>query len=276
MTMTSKVKPYKAGFGPFAPEVYRAPGPVPLPRGLERRRDRRPEEALQGGGRSRDRRVCRPRARPGRGRLHRDAGGLPRAPRRALPRVRDPLRRRRGAVGRRAGPGRCGRSSTTTASSPTCSSRGSRSAAGSRSPRSRPRGDHGRRCSRRARRHVRRQPALVRRGDRGARGGRGAGVPRAAPPSSARRCARASKPSRRSTMRSARCAGSARCSRSSSSSRPRTRRRRSSTRRSSAGSSCSPAVYTAMSSGCCPPLTIDDAELEEGLALLEESIAAAP
>ncbi len=29
MTMTSKVKPYKAGFGPFAPEVYRAPRPIP-------------------------------------------------------------------------------------------------------------------------------------------------------------------------------------------------------------------------------------------------------
>ena len=27
MTMTSKVKPYKAGFGPFAPEVYRVPAP---------------------------------------------------------------------------------------------------------------------------------------------------------------------------------------------------------------------------------------------------------
>ncbi len=27
MTMTAKVKPYKAGFGPFAPEVYRAPAP---------------------------------------------------------------------------------------------------------------------------------------------------------------------------------------------------------------------------------------------------------
>ena len=25
MTMTSKVKPYKFGFGPFAPEVYKAP-----------------------------------------------------------------------------------------------------------------------------------------------------------------------------------------------------------------------------------------------------------
>ncbi len=29
MTMTSKVKPYRAGFGPFAPEVYRAPSPYP-------------------------------------------------------------------------------------------------------------------------------------------------------------------------------------------------------------------------------------------------------
>ena len=30
MTMTSKVKPYKAGFGPFAPEIYRAPAPYPF------------------------------------------------------------------------------------------------------------------------------------------------------------------------------------------------------------------------------------------------------
>src|ERR671915_507056 len=29
MTMTSKVQPYKAGFGPFAPEVYRVPAPYP-------------------------------------------------------------------------------------------------------------------------------------------------------------------------------------------------------------------------------------------------------
>ncbi len=29
MTMTSKVRPYKAGFGPFAPEVYRALAPYP-------------------------------------------------------------------------------------------------------------------------------------------------------------------------------------------------------------------------------------------------------
>ncbi len=40
MTMTSKVVPYKAGFGPFAPEVYRTPAPVPLPRRQRGRRDR--------------------------------------------------------------------------------------------------------------------------------------------------------------------------------------------------------------------------------------------
>ena len=27
MSLTSKVRPYKAGFGPFAPEVYRVPFP---------------------------------------------------------------------------------------------------------------------------------------------------------------------------------------------------------------------------------------------------------
>ncbi|WP_036769794.1 4-aminobutyrate--2-oxoglutarate transaminase [Pontibacillus halophilus] len=35
MTMTSKVKPYKFGFGPFAPEVYQAPFPYPYRRPME-------------------------------------------------------------------------------------------------------------------------------------------------------------------------------------------------------------------------------------------------
>ena len=30
LAMTSKVVPYKLGFGPLAPEVYRAPAPYPL------------------------------------------------------------------------------------------------------------------------------------------------------------------------------------------------------------------------------------------------------
>src|SRR4029077_4097039 len=34
MAMTSKVAPYKLGFGPFAPEVYRAPAPYPY-RGID-------------------------------------------------------------------------------------------------------------------------------------------------------------------------------------------------------------------------------------------------
>ena len=36
MTLTSKQHPYKAGMGPFAPEVYRAPFPNPLPVGGRR------------------------------------------------------------------------------------------------------------------------------------------------------------------------------------------------------------------------------------------------
>jgi 4-aminobutyrate aminotransferase / (S)-3-amino-2-methylpropionate transaminase / 5-aminovalerate transaminase len=34
MSMTSKVKPYKFGFGPYAPEVYRAPFPYPYRMGM--------------------------------------------------------------------------------------------------------------------------------------------------------------------------------------------------------------------------------------------------
>ena len=41
LTMTSKVVPYKRGFGPFAPEVYRAPAPYPY-RGVT------PDDAIHG------------------------------------------------------------------------------------------------------------------------------------------------------------------------------------------------------------------------------------
>jgi 4-aminobutyrate aminotransferase/(S)-3-amino-2-methylpropionate transaminase len=41
MTMTSKVVPYKRGFGPFAPEVYRAPAPYPY-------RDINSDDAIHG------------------------------------------------------------------------------------------------------------------------------------------------------------------------------------------------------------------------------------
>ena len=54
MTLTSKVKPYKKGFGPFAPEVYRAPAPYPYRGHLERRLDRRAGAAVPRARRSGD------------------------------------------------------------------------------------------------------------------------------------------------------------------------------------------------------------------------------
>ena len=77
-------------------------GAVPVPRHLLGRLDRRARASLQGGRRSVDGRVRRPRAGAGRGRLRRDAAGLPGAAAGALPRARDPVGRRRGAVRRRA------------------------------------------------------------------------------------------------------------------------------------------------------------------------------
>ena len=118
MSMTSKVVPYKKGFGPFAPEVYRAPAPYPF-RGISdddaiaalstcSRRDVDPEsvacavlEPVQGEG------GFIPMTKP-----------TSQAPAGAARRARDPLRRRRGAVAAAGAPARCGRSSTST-SSPT-------------------------------------------------------------------------------------------------------------------------------------------------------------
>ena len=101
MTLTSKVKPYKKGFGPFAPEVYRAPAPYPY-RGISlRRQHRRARAAVPRARRSGDRRRGDPRARAGRGRLHRDARGLPREAARAVRPPRHPVDRRRGPVRRR-------------------------------------------------------------------------------------------------------------------------------------------------------------------------------
>jgi 4-aminobutyrate aminotransferase-like enzyme len=91
MTMTSKVKPYKAGFGPFAPEVYRAPGAVPVSRHLVRRFDRRARAPLQGRRRPVDRRLRRPRAGQGEGGFVAMPPDYPREAARALPRARDPL-----------------------------------------------------------------------------------------------------------------------------------------------------------------------------------------
>ena len=70
MAMTSKVRPYKAGFGPFPGEVYRAAAPYPYRGDRHGRRDRVAGAPLQERGRGRDGRLCRARDGAGRGRLH--------------------------------------------------------------------------------------------------------------------------------------------------------------------------------------------------------------
>ena len=211
MTMTSKVQPYKAGFGPFAPEVYRAPAPYPY-RGVTS------DDALAGL-----RKLFKSEVDPatvacvvlepvqGEGGFVAMPPDYPARLARALPRARDPLRRRRGAVRcrphredvgdralrrRRARPARLGQVDR-------------RRPAAGRGHRAR--GADGRRAARRARRHVRRQPALVRGGGRGARGRARAGVPRARRRRSGETLRDASRRARgAATPRSARCAGSAR------------------------------------------------------------------
>ncbi len=178
MTMTSKVKPYKAGFGPFAPEVYRAPAPYPY-RGISSDDSIAALEHLFKADVDPSTVACVVhRAGAGRGRVPRDAAGLSGASARALPKARDPVGERRGAVrsrahrddvgdravrGRRAGHDRLREVD--------------RRRPSARRRHGRRRG-HGRRPARRARRHVRREPALVRRRARGPRHRDRAGVPR--------------------------------------------------------------------------------------------------
>ena len=189
------------------------------------------------------------RARAGSSRCRRD---YPATPARALPGARDPLRRRRGAVRRRAhredvgdralrrcapGPARLGQVD-----------------------RRRPA----------ARRRHRAAAEIMDSGPSGGLGGTFGGNPLSCAAAIAvleavrepeflaqardarrRRCAARLERSRRARPRSARCADSARCWRSSSPSRHPTARRQSSTQRSSEGCSCLRAACTGMSSGCC-------------------------
>ena len=72
MSLTSKQHPYKAGFGPFAPEVYRVAFPYEYrwPEGdADRRRARRPAARVHDPHRARGRGGDHHRADPGRGRL---------------------------------------------------------------------------------------------------------------------------------------------------------------------------------------------------------------
>ena len=97
LSLTSKVHPYKAGLGPFAPEIYRVPFPNEY-RGVSSEAalaalERAFTTAVAAGDRRRD----RPRAGSGRGRLHRRAARVRRRSPRPLRRPRDRARRRRGA-----------------------------------------------------------------------------------------------------------------------------------------------------------------------------------
>ena len=168
MTLTSKVKPYKKGFGPFAPEVYRAPAPYPVPRDLDRRQHRRAGAALRRARRPGDRRRGDPRARAGRGRLHRDARRLPGQAARAVRPPRDPVDRRRGPVRRRPHRPGVGDRALRRAAGPARVRQVARRRAAAGGGH-RARGDHGRGRPGRARRHLRRQPGLLRGGQRRAR-----------------------------------------------------------------------------------------------------------
>ena len=133
MTMTSKVVPYKLGFGPFAPEVYRAAGPVPVPRVDTDAAVSALEHLFKADVDPATRRLRRPRDGSGRGRVHSDAGRLPLSgsPRSAASTGSSTSRTRcsRGSAGR----ARSGRSSTR-GSSRTSSSPASPSAAAFRWP----------------------------------------------------------------------------------------------------------------------------------------------
>ena len=213
-------RPYKAGFGPFASEVYRD-APRRIRTAASTRTPRSPRSSICSRARSTRSPSPASCSRPSRARA-------------ASSRCRRTSRARL-ARGLRA---RTGSSTSTTRCSPGVGRTGpmwavehyegvepdlvvSGKSLGGGLPLAgghRARGDHGRARPRRAGRHVRRQPRRLRRGGRRARHRRGAGVPRAR--GRARR--EAARPPRRAcvrvTSRSARCVGSGRCWRSSSAS----------------------------------------------------------
>ena len=217
MTLTSKVMPYKKGFGPFAPEVYRAAAPWPY-RGIgtaEALASVRKLFKSQVDPQSVAAIIYEP--------VQGEGGFLPATPGFLegligdLPRVRDRVHRRRGAVRhgthrrgarrrplrrRRARSGRLGQEPRRRAAA--------RGRLGSR-------GADGRVARRRARRHVRRQSAVVRRGACDPRPARRAGLPRGRESLGEHAARAACERSPRGARRSATCAASVRWSRSSSS-----------------------------------------------------------
>ena len=166
MTLTSKPHPYKAGMGPFAPEVYRAPFPQDY-RGPDARTALAElAAALRHAGRGRAGRGDRRRAGPGRGRLPRRAG------QEFMDRAALDLRRARDLPDRRRGADRL---------------RAHRQAVRDRALRRRARPDHGRQVDRR-------RPAALGRARQGGDHGRR----RTTAPSAARTSATPSRRPRRS------------------------------------------------------------------------------
>ena len=178
MTMTSKSHPYKAGMGPFAPEVYRAPYPnayrgpdadqalAQLERMLETHVAPEHVAAI----------VFEPQL--GEGGFIPAPHGLRRGAAGALRPPRDRPRRRRGADGLRAHGPDVRDGALRRRARPHHGREVDR-----RGPpalgRDRPRGDHGRRARGRDRRHVHREPGRAGSGARGARRLRGRGPRRA-------------------------------------------------------------------------------------------------
>ena len=275
MTMTSKVHPYKAGFGPFAPEVYRAPAPYPY-RGVTT------DDAIAGMRKlfksevdPRDGGLRAARARPGRGRVRARC-------RRTSPARLAELCAEHGILyvddEVQSGVGRTGKmwaiehyegvepdllvSGKSIGGGLPLAAVTGRAELMDAVP------------ARRARRHLRRQSALVRRGGRRARGRARAGVPRGRERGSARRCAHGSTRSPSPAPRSATCAGLGPMIAFELAERTPDR----------AKAIVDAAFERGLLLLACglygnvirllPALTISDEELEEGLALLEESLAA--
>ena len=214
MTMTAKLVVQEGLRAVRARGLPRA-GAVPVPRRLERRGAAGARAAVQ-ARRSTRRRSPASVLEPVQG----EGGFIPMpddfpAGCRSSARARDPLRRRRGAGGRRPYRAGLGDRALRRRAGPVVVGQVARRRAAARR-RDRPRRGDGRGRARRARRHVRRQPAVVRR--RARRAGRGRRRPRSARGAEElgeRLRARARRDRRAQSGRSARCAASARCSRSS-------------------------------------------------------------
>ena len=168
MALTAKSMPYKSGFGPFAPEIYRAPLSYPYRDGLldkelatdgEKaaartiRRHRQADRRRQPGRRPH-------RADPGRGRIHRSGRGIPARPARLVPQERRGVHRRRGANRVRAHRRDVRLRARGHRARPDLHRQGHRRRAAAVGG-DRPGRDHGRPACRRPGRHFRRQPGRL-------------------------------------------------------------------------------------------------------------------